>query len=536
VGSAGFTGSIGATGPAGFVGSVGNAGFTGSRGFVGSAGFTGSVGANGFTGSVGVGYTGSAGYNGSIGSPGVTPGLKYAFTAGAGTLATSGNIRFNNSTIASTTTIYIGATDSAGANAGPYIGQWGDSTNPLVKGQIVISFNSQIATVSSVWNVSNTPTFFATPAPYYAVPVTYVSGTAPVQATALILEFARTGDQGNRGPIGYTGSTGAVGNTGDKGYTGSTGEQGIQGTVGYTGSVSTVPGYTGSTGVSGGFRYNFNTVTTPASIPSGNIRFNNTNISSVTNLYISTTDAAAAIGTLYLSQLGDSTNAVKGYLVFNTVSNVTSVGVVSSVFAVTGVPTLGGSAPLTYYTVPVTYVSGSNSPSNLTQLMMQFIRAGDAGNKGYTGSVGSGYTGSRGDLGYTGSQGDQGPIGYTGSSGSIIEPVATGVTTATMPANFTPDYTVGTLFQYALTANFALKDPINMPIGSSITVILTQNAGGNVVMTPSANILFTGSKTLSATAYAIDMINIMKVQSVFAGNNVSNTVFIGSMSKGYGSV
>jgi hypothetical protein len=114
--------------------------------------------------------------------------------------------------------------------------------------------------------------------------------------------------------------------------------------------------------------------------------------------------------------------------------------------------------------------------------------------------------------------------------------VATGVTTATMPAVFTASYSLGTLFQYALTQNFALNDPVNMPLGSSITIILTQSATGNVVMTPSANILFAGSKTLTASAYAIDMINIMRVQSVFAGNNASRTVFIGSLSKGYGSV
>jgi len=41
--------------------------------------------------------------------------------------------------------------------------------------------------------------------------------------------------------------------------------------------------------------------------------------------------------------------------------------------------------------------------------------AGYTGSQGYTGSKGSGYTGSRGDLGFTGSAGD---LGYTGSEGT----------------------------------------------------------------------------------------------------------------------
>jgi len=184
---------------------------------------------------------------------------------------------------------------------------------------------------------------------------------------------------------------------------------------------------------------------------------------------------------------------------------------------------------------------GATGLQGLPGLFVAIGATGYAGSRGATGAAGSGATGATGVSnvpGATGSTGSTGATGtgYTGSSGSTIEPVATGVTTALMPTVFTANYSAGTLFQYALTQNFALRDPINMPVGSSITVILTQNATGNVVMTPSANILFAGSKTLTATAYAIDMINIMRVQSVFAGNNVSRTVFIGSMCKGYGSV
>ena len=538
VGSAGFIGSTGYNGSTGYTGSTG-VGFVGSRGFVGSVGFTGSLGSTGFTGSTGSGFTGSTGYNGSIGSQGVTPGIKYNFLSGAGTNTSVGNVRLNTATAATASIMYVSISDSAGANMVNGILGWGDSTND-VKGTLTVSFNSAIATVSSIWNITDAPTLVSVNPiqnSYYTVPVALASGGASVQnGTAVILEFTRAGDRGLRGYAGSQGNIGFTGSQGEKGYSGSAGYDGSQGTTGYTGSTSTAPGYTGSQGVSGGLRYNFSSTTAPASLSTGNVRFNNTSISSITNIYVSTTDANAVNGTLFLSQVGDSSNTIKGHLIFNTVSNVSSVGAVSSIFAITGTPVLGGSAPFTYYTIPVQYVSGTANPANLTQLMLQFLRAGDSGTKGYTGSIGTGYAGSRGELGYTGSQGVIGPIGYAGSSGSIIEPVASGPTTAIMPVSFTANYTTGTLYQYALQQNFTLNDPVNMPIGSSITVILTQNDSGNVLMTTSANILFTGTKTLSTTAYAIDMINIMKVQSVFAGNNVSRTVFIGSMSKGYGSV
>ena len=543
VGSVGFAGSRGFNGSSGFNGSTGfsgssGVGFAGSRGFVGSTGFTGSLGLTGFTGSIGIGFTGSVGFNGSTGSQGVTPGIKYNFLSGAGTNTSVGNIRLNTASAATASIMYVSISDSAGANMVNGIAGWGESTN-AVKGTITVSFNSQIATVSSVWNITDAPTFVSVNPllnSYYTVPVALASGGAAVQnGTAVILEFARAGDAGLRGFAGSRGNIGFTGSAG-VGFTGSAGFDGSQGATGYSGSASTAPGYTGSTGVSGGLRYKFSSTTTPASTPTGNVRFNNSSISSVTNIYISTTDANAVNATLFLGDVGDSTNTVKGHLIFNTVSNVTSVGAVSSKFSITGVSVLGGSAPFTYYTVPVQYVSGTANPANLTELMMQFLRAGDSGIRGYTGSIGTGYGGSRGDLGYTGSQGVQGPIGYAGSSGSIIEPVASGPTTAIMPVSFTANYATGTLYQYALEQNFTLNDPVNMPVGSSITVILTQNDTANVVMTPSANILFSGSKTLSTDAYAIDMINIMRVQSVFAGNNVSRTVFIGAMSKGYGSV
>ena len=65
----------------------------------------------------------------------------------------------------------------------------------------------------------------------------------------------------------------------------------------------------------------------------------------------------------------------------------------------------------TYSANGIDYTYDSDSTSWLVDAAV-----GYTGSQGFTGSKGSGFTGSRGPLGYTGSQGD---IGYTGSQGDI---------------------------------------------------------------------------------------------------------------------
>ena len=154
------------------------------------------------------------------------------------------------------------------------------------------------------------------------------------------------------------------------------------------------------------------------------MRYNNTTIGSVTNLYININDSNGTNLSNYIAQWDDSTSSNNGYIIIKDNSNFNNL---VNVFYVSGTVTLttGGEGSGSYYTVPVTYVSGVR-PTNGENLAIEFIKTGDlgytgsrgySGSQGYTGSVGIGYTGSQGTTGYTGSRGYTGSVGYTGSIG-----------------------------------------------------------------------------------------------------------------------
>jgi hypothetical protein len=73
----------------------------------------------------------------------------------------------------------------------------------------------------------------------------------------------------------------------------------------------------------------------------------------------------------------------------------------------------------------------------------------------------------------------------------------------------------GTIQTVAANNNFTLALPINMPSGSSITAIITQDSTGNRRLTAAPGYIFaSGFKTLSTQPNAVDLINIFKAGSV----------------------
>jgi hypothetical protein len=197
-----------------------------------------------------------------------------------------------------------------------------------------------------------------------------------------------TGSVGAQGPGGgYTGSAGAVGFTGSSGGLGYTGSSG---TVGFTGSTGV--GYTGSKGVDGsdgsdgavGFTGSTGAGYSGSKGDQGTIGYSGSK---------GDTGSAGAIG--YSGSKGDQ--GTQGTIGFS------------------GSRGLQGTSGY----------AGSKGDSGT---------AGSDGSVGFTGSVGAGYTGSRGatgaqgpgggytgsagGLGYSGSKGDQGTIGYSGSKGA----------------------------------------------------------------------------------------------------------------------
>jgi hypothetical protein len=74
---------------------------------------------------------------------------------------------------------------------------------------------------------------------------------------------------------------------------------------------------------------------------------------------------------------------------------------------------------------------------------------------------------------------------------------------------YTPNYSNGTVHKVTLTGNVTFAAPTNMPAGSSLTLILTQDGTGSRTGTWNASYKWMGgTPTLSTTAAAIDVVNV----------------------------
>jgi hypothetical protein len=137
------------------------------------------------------------GYNGSQGDKGA---LRYTFNTTTTSASNPGNgdIRYNNATIASVTAIYISNTIVAGTDVSSFIATWANSSNPSVKGQLVISDNINSVALVNTFTVSAVSAGTG----FYTLTVAYVSGTLPTNSEPLSVQFTRSGD------LGYTGSIG----------------------------------------------------------------------------------------------------------------------------------------------------------------------------------------------------------------------------------------------------------------------------------------------------------------------------------------
>lgn len=139
--------------------------------------------------------------------------------------------------------------------------------------------------------------------------------------------------------------------------------------------------------------YTFNTTTTAGTQAAGGFAYNNATLASVTAIYIDLADAGAVSRTAWYTAWSSPSSTIKGYLTIKNSNTLTSD---STVFAITSVTN-----NTTYYTIGVTYISGSATvPLNATSHMIDFARTGDTG-------------------GATGATGATGPTGAAGSSGRI---------------------------------------------------------------------------------------------------------------------
>lgn len=332
------------------------------------------VSLNGATGAAGVtgsnGASGASGATGATGAAGVRGGTQYTFSA---TITDAdpgpGTLRYNSATLSAVTFLYIDASDAAWNTQTVWFDSWDDSTS-ATKGYVTLQSSTAAGTVVNTFRVTGN---VIPGSGYYKIPVVYVSGTLPTDATGLVLSFARNGD------LGATGINGAA----------------------------------GATGLRDGAAYTFSTTVTDADPGNGVLRYNNAAIASVTFVYIDNLDTAGNTQTAWYDTWDDSTSPTRGYL---TLQSSTAAGTVVNTFRITGTVTVAAG----YYKIPVVFVSGT-LPANATGLVASFSRNGDMGATGATGIGASGATGSTGPQGASGS-------GATGATGSF------GATGATGPA------------------------------------------------------------------------------------------------------
>jgi len=79
----------------------------------------------------------------------------------------------------------------------------------------------------------------------------------------------------------------------------------------------------------------------------------------------------------------------------------------------------------------------------------------------------------------------------------------------TSSGSITPNWNDGSIQKIILNGGLSLNVPINMQSGSTMKLIVRQNASGNNLLTPNSSLKFKGgNKTLSTSSNAIDMIKI----------------------------
>ena len=339
-----------------------------------------------------------------------------------------------------------------------------------------------------------------------SVDQTFTSGTTTWRWNGtvwlVVRDFAPTGAVGNTGATGAVGQTGATGATGagTTGATGSTGATGVTGSTGSTGvtgetgaGATGVTGATGSTGADGNFggitvEYNFSTNTTVSDPGSGNVKFNNANVSLASKMSIDDEDANAVDIQSMLRTIDDSTSTIKGHF---RVSNKTD-STDFALFTISAVTEQSG-----FFEVDVAHVSGaSTSFTNGEDVIITFARTGDAGAQGNTGATGvTGATGQTGANGNTGATGATGVTGVTGSN-ALTQNQQSGTTYTLVLAD------LGKLVELSNAASIALTVPTNAAVagfsaGDQINLLQT---GAGQVTVGGAGVTINGTPGLKLRA------------------------------------
>ncbi|MCA0358737.1 MAG: hypothetical protein LCH78_18135 [Proteobacteria bacterium] len=270
----------------------------------------------------------------------------------------AGKVRFDNATIASVTNVYIDNTSLAGGSVTGWIDSFDDANTTTNRG--TIAFRS--LTDTSVFVLLKVTGAVTDGTGYRKIPVAYLSGSLPANATELVMGFASAGPA--------SAATVTVGTT-------TAGATTASPSVTNSGSSSAaVLDFVIPRGAPGGVLYTFSTTTTDSDPGAGKVRFNNATPASITAAYFDNADANGNTVTGWLDTFDDSTNTVKGSLTIRELAT----GLVMT-FNVTG-SVVDGTG---YRKLTLVHTAGSTLFTNDAELSVEFVRAGNVGANG-TGS------------------------------------------------------------------------------------------------------------------------------------------------------
>ena len=227
-------------------------------------------------------------------------------------------------------------------------------------------------------------------------------------------DIGSQGSQGHQGHQGAQGFQGDIGAQGSQGYQGHQGAQGYQGDIGSQGSQGDTgsQGYQGNNGVSNGLLFLFDTAT-DGSLGSGEISFNSTDATAVSECYIDNLDANGNATNALLSRLAA---AEGGWVLVQSEADQWN-GYAGFEFSAASID---GAGHLTLYTVSGALQVYYNDPidffSDDERVIVSFTLYGDTGAQGAQGA--QGYQGAQGSQGFQGAIGRQGSQGAQGDSGN----------------------------------------------------------------------------------------------------------------------
>lgn len=267
-----------------------------------------------------------------------------------------GTVAFNSATLAHVEWLYIDNASIGGTSITGFVHSFDDANTTTNRGTVALRAVDDLTTFM-LFKVTGP---VADGTGYMKVPVEYYSGALPSHGEQLVMGFAVAGPAGQAATV-TAGTATTLATTASP-----TVENG--GT-----SLDAVLNFGIPRGAPGGVLYKFADPTTDSNPGAGNVRFNNATPASVDRIYVNNADANGNPMAGWLDAIDDSTNPIKGSLIFRQLSNgrLITYNVTNSVVDGTG-----------YRKLTVIHTAGSTLFDNGAELSVNFERAGNAGADG----------------------------------------------------------------------------------------------------------------------------------------------------------